>query len=204
MVTFRYTIPPSQEIQIQPFTSTSTENLNKCSRLILFPFLKLSDNKIPNIVTPGGYGNRTTSSSSECFYASFSGHILTLGPGYCLVNEELFEIKNNLFLDLRSSSYYADDIDLSNNKVYIMAYFNPEKILSSEYGLRIDFSDPYSAYIVFITNPLTFYYNQSKFCFLYCISVTLSAGQVDTILSVSYRDPDISYMRRKIYDTNTI
>lgn len=208
MVTFRYTTPPNQSIEIEPFTSTSADNLNVTSRLSLFPFLRLSsEGKIPNLVTPGGYSNRKTSGTAENFVASSSGPILTLGPGYCLMNEEMFEFKQTVYFDLRSSVYYVDNFAkaLLTKKVYVLSYYNPEGTLNHVSSLRTVFSDPKFAYIVLMTDPLIFYYNQDKFCFLYCLECTVSSYyNVSDITDILYRDPTISYMRRKIYDTVTI
>lgn len=206
---FRPTNAPEQSIYIDGFSQTSTTVLNSVSKLTMIPFFNLVNGKIPNIVAPGGYNG------SENFIATYSGTILTIGAGYCLMNEMLIEISQPTIMDLSNTEYFFDNYDFSRirgisgsgysgtsyEKVYSVVYYNP--IGTTGYsgfnGLNID--DTYSAYVGLLCDHRSFYNNQSKFCFLYCIDVTVDyKGRIISIINVSYKNTSISYMKRKTPD----
>ena len=141
----RYTTEPDQEIFIDPFSRTTSSVLNYTSKLLLAPFFTLENEKIPNIVTPGGYRG------AECFSASYSSSALTLGPGYCVMNEMLIDFKTANLLDLSDTNYYLDSGTITvvptsssgssgsgssgssgttpKGKLYIVVYYNPNNNL---------------------------------------------------------------------------
>lgn len=108
-IIFRPTTPPDQERFIDPFTPLTNTDTNKITRLLLAPvFRPEPSTKVLPIVCPGGY------KGTECFRATFQDNLLTLGPGYLVMDEVLLESKDTISLDVSKSSSYFDSIPKSN------------------------------------------------------------------------------------------
>lgn len=211
-LSFRYTTPTSQRSTIEGFSSTETENRQKISRILLYPYFDLVNDQIPNLVTPGGY----KTPGSENFEASFYSTTLILQPGYIIIDEMLVEFTNEIVIDLSNSMHYFDSYMIlpssgisgsgasgSNiGHVYCVAYYNPLGEGSSGYSgysgpspLSVKFKDPNAVYIGLITRSSTFINYFRNYCFLYDIVVSVSNYKAIRIEEVNYNSSTLLLKR---------
>lgn len=163
-IMFRPTDAPEQEDLFDPFSELTNRYTNKITRLLLAPVYRPDpDTKILPMVCPGGY------KGVECFRATYEGTILTLSPGYLIMDEVLLESKKSITIDVSDPTSYFDNIPTVNQPysgyspfsgtsgisgisgssnpsnyafatVYILAYYYPYNKNNSQYKDPVGYS----------------------------------------------------------------
>jgi len=196
---FRPTAIPEQEKFLDGFTTSTYDNVNRIIKMMMAPFFGLYiHQKLHPIVCPGGYRGE------ECFKASSDKSIITIGPGFSIINEVLLEAKNTIIIDIdRSSSYFDSKLSNVYTKVYVLIYYYPYITGQSGYSGASGISgynnrSPLNFYIGISTYKNTYLYNRDRYCFLYCLDIEFTGNTISNITNIRYIDPDDSRMCRYV------